>query len=214
MAPWPTTKSDAPSRPRWCRAEHELPRIEIPGATLVRVPSDGNCMFTAYYMGVSKKTDYQPHEMAEQGRNTRAFFLRRVTQAFSAPHDKMFGDLPLYSILLDIGNIDAGDRSRPVSKWPEAQTYLTNMSKSATRASWGGVAELHVLAHMSERKIYLVEHHHDGKWQLFLPPIGPKSPSKPPVCVAWSGGHYDAVMLPDDAWSNLYPGFLLHWEVF
>ena len=216
LAPWP--RANAPqgfSRPPWCRSDQELPRVEIPGAKLVRVPGDGNCMFTAYHIAVSNSlrqpdTDHSfegtgtAHgpDMARQGRECRTTFLKRVEKHLSSLVDKKFGDLFLYSILLDVSDINAEERRRPSIKWPEAQAYLRHMSSWGTRASWGGVAELFVFAHMSLRKIYLAEHHNDGTWQLFLPPLGPECDAKGSICVAWAGGHYDAVRLPENGWKN------------
>ena len=115
----------------------------------------------------------------------------------------------MYSILLDVHNLDASSRALPPSSWPEAKEYLRRMQSWSTRASWGGVAELFLLSHMSDRPIYLVERHRDGQSQLFLAPLGPQEARKPSICLAWSGVHYDAVFLPECAWKALFPGHVL-----
>ena len=109
------------------------------------------------------------------------------------------------NFLLDV-DIAPDDHPRrlPAIDWPEAREYLKRMETWETRASWGGAAELRVLAGMSHRRIFLVEKHADNTWQLFARPLG--SPAgQPDICVVWSGGHYDAVRLPPEDLHLLYP---------
>ena len=54
-----------------------------------------------------------------------------------------------------------------------------------------------LLAEMSGRRIFLVERfNNDNTWQLFVPPFGARG--KPDICVAWDGGHLDAVRAPPE----------------
>ena len=116
-----------------------------------------------------------------------------------------FEGLPVHNILLDV---DSGpdDRPRrlPAIDWPEAQEYLKQMETWGTRASWGGAAELRVLAGMSRRRIFLAERHNDNTWQLFDRPLG-SAAGKPDICVVWNGGHYDAVYMPPEDFNLLFP---------
>ena len=164
-------------------------------------------MFTAY--AVASRT--APHsatreQLTSWGRQARRLFMDKVEKLFQRRQNpQRFEDISIHNILLDFDEAP-GDRSRhlPATAWPEAREYLQRMREWGTRASWGGAAELRVLAGMSGRRVFLVEKHIDNTWQLFIPPLGTGG-KLPDVCVAWSGDHYDAVNLPAEAWHLLYP---------
>lgn len=208
--------TSAVGRAQWSARPGGLPRVELPGAQLLRVPGDGNCMFTAYWAAVHATVHGagalpDRTELKLHGRATRKSFLARVEAMFRSKEPRnLIEGLPAHRILLDVE--DAPDthpeaqRRLPAIDWPEAQEYLRRMQAWGTRESWGGHAELAILARMSGRQIYLVERHSsDNTWQLFVPPLGGKECKKASICVAWDGGHFDAVSLPLEAWPLLHP---------
>ena len=144
--------------------------------------------------------------MISMGREARHRFLDKVEKLFQWRHSpQCYEGIPIHNILLDFDAApDDRPRHLPASEWPEAREYLQRMRDWGTRASWGGAAELRVLAGMGGRRIFLVEKHIDDTWQLFIPPLGTAG-ERPDICVAWNGGHYDAVDLPAEAWDLLYP---------
>ena len=92
--------------------------------------------------------------------------------------------------------------SIPIHTTPQA--YLERMKGWGDRDQWGGAAELAVLAHISNRRIFLVERLPDEGWQLLIGPIGPTAkPNTLKLCLAFTGAHYDAVKLPPHAWNLL-----------
>ena len=185
----------------------DLPCVKLLGAELHQVPGDGNCLFTSYAIAVASGSIPSTREgMQTWGRQARMGFLRKVEKLLQRRESpQCFDDIPLHNLLLDVDKApDDRPRRLPASDWPETREYLERMREWGTRASWGGAAELRVLAGMSQRRIFLVEKHGDDTWQLFLPPLG-SGGRAPDICVAWSGGHYDAVRLPPEGWRLLYP---------
>ena len=82
--------------------------------------------------------------------------------------------------MLDVPDAPGGGaRELPAIEWPEAQEYLRRMKEWGTRASWGGMAELAVLAGMSGRRIFLAERHRD--WVKTLAPLREVSKEKSPA---------------------------------
>ena len=190
------------------RAEmKDLPRVKLPGAELHKVPGDGNCLFTSYAICTATIPLPETRDgLMKCGRETRWRFIQKIEKLLQRRENpQYFGGMPLHSLLLDV-DATPNDRPRrlPASDWPETQEYLARMREWGTRASWGGAAELRVLAGMKGCRIFLVEKHGDDTWQLFLPPLGEGGKARD-ICVAWNGGHYDAVRLPPESFHLLYP---------
>ena len=131
-------------------------------------------------------------KLATWGKDTRKGFLNRVEKAFQKPaKDSLCGGIPMATVLLDVDNTSALERAEPPEAWPEAKQYLREMrSWVSGRAVWGGVAELHALAHMGKWKIFLVERLPDETWQLFFEPLGPDTAQDKRICLAWNGGQF------------------------
>ena len=121
MAAWPAVSAEQSARP-WCRVLSELPRVQLPDAKIIVILGDGNCMFASYLAavehcarstnGTRDATDNLTREALDKhGRNTRFQFLQRVEKLLNAPVHKTFGGIPVYSILLDVHNLDASSRA-------------------------------------------------------------------------------------------------------
>ena len=105
--------------------------------------------------------------------------------------DFLVGGIPLATVLLDVDNISAPERARPPKDWPEAKQYLQVMSTWASgRVAWGGYPELHVMAHLGQWQVFLVERLPDETWQLFFEPLGPDTAQNKQICLAWNGGQF------------------------
>ena len=134
MAAWPADRAELSARP-WCRVLSELPRVQLPDAKIIDIPGDGNCMFASYWAavehcarstnGTRDAADNLTREALDKhGRNTRFQFLQRLEKLLNALVHKTFGGIPVYSILLDVHNLDASSGLLPPSTWPEAKEYL------------------------------------------------------------------------------------------
>jgi len=149
-----------------------------------RCPGDGNCLFTAFGVGMvlaqgKRAPDYGAR--ANYGRLCRQRFLC-WTRA-SMEKDVQIGELSLKVLLLDSG------------RWSGSDEYLHVMGAAITqRRQWGGFAEASVLAHMCKVKLYLFVSYEDGSVALQCEPVQPPG-STASVCLMYSGAHYDSLSM-------------------
>ena len=72
------------ARASWCSRPPDLPRVHLNHAELLRVPGDGNCMFSAYALGCTTHLGNVPtgDSLKSYGIRVRQHFLTRIKKFF------------------------------------------------------------------------------------------------------------------------------------
>jgi len=150
----------------------------------IKCPPDGNCLFTAFGVGMSlAKGKPLPiySARAQLGLGFRQHFLTWARGAMEK--DVQIGELSLKVLLLDSG------------RWSGPDEYLRVMGAEIThRRQWGGFAEASVMAHLFKVELYFFVRYEDGSVALQCEPVRPAD-STASVCLMWSGTHYDSLTI-------------------
>ena len=185
---------------------------------LIRVPGDGNCLFTAIAIALAHNRRLElpsSSDLRALGATCRRLFLKRLEEAVQG--GETLEGLPLINAIVGVGTPPtepgapgtaqlrpaetAG--SRPAAAADSSTTagfleYLRRMTvaqdSQTTPEQWGGFPEARAAAQIWNVSMFIVGHLGGNQYQLYMAPVLQADPAHT-CCLVYSGGnHFDALL--------------------
>jgi hypothetical protein len=149
---------------------------------IIKVPGDGNCLFTSMAVGILMAKDrklVKYKDMGGYGRRLRRHFVKWVKEGIT-------NGLQVDGQTLDLWLLNSGDGAQ--HQIQSMDDYITTMSSCEEgRHQWGSLPEVALVCHMWRAWAVMLSTDQDSTSWSMIACMGSVNETEAPICILWCG---------------------------